>query len=251
VLVGAVFVPAAPVLVPRVAQGAAGELELCRRAVGDALADALAPPVDRVVVVGAGTLTRRIATSARGSLRGIGVDLTTGWGEDEAAAQGLPRSLVVAAWALAEAGWHGRTSGVEVAVDEASQVCLGLGAGVADEPGQVAVVVAADGTARRGTAAPGYTDGRSHPFDEQWILALAHADAQTLAGLDPQLAAELMMEGRAPLQVLAGAVLAAAGEGWQARSWWSDDPYGVAYCVASWRRRSPDGPQASSAVGDD
>jgi hypothetical protein len=239
VLVGVVVVPAAPVVVPQVAQGVANELEPCRRAVGDALADALTPPVDRVVVVGSGTTTRRVGTSARGSLRGIGVSLTTGWGDAEAAVEGLPRSIVVAAWLLAQTDWQGITAGLEVAVDEEPQDCLGLGAGLADEPGRVVVVVAADGTARRGTAAPGYTDGRAHGFDEQWMHALAQADAQALAGLDPQLATDLMMEGRAPLQVLAGAALAAGGNGWQGRSWWDGDPYGVAYAVASWRRRAP------------
>jgi hypothetical protein len=246
VLVGLVVVPAAPVVVPQVAQRAAGELEVCRRAVGDALADALAPPVERVVVVGPGTATRRVGTSARGSLRGVGVDLTTGWGGAEAAIEGLPRSIVVAAWMLAQAEWHGITSGLEVAVDEEPQVCLGLGAGLADEPGRVVAVVAADGTARRGTAAPGYTDERAHAFDEQWMQALARADAEALAGLDPQLATDLMMEGRAPLQVLAGAALAAGGDGWQGRLWWDGDPYGVAYSVASWRRRAP-----SDAAGVD
>lgn len=241
-LVGAVVLPAAPVLVPQVSQGAAPELDQCRRAVQAALGDVLGPPVDRVVVVGAGPSTRRVGTSAQGSLRGIGVDLTVAWGGAEPAADGtsrsgLPRSMVLAAWALTEAGWTGTTSGVEVAVDEDPQVCLGLGVGLADEPGQVAVVVAADGTARRGAAAPGYTDERSHPFDEQWMRALARADAQALAGLDPQLAADLMMEGRAPLQVLAGGVLAAGGKGWQAQSWWHGDPYGVAYAVASWHRQ--------------
>jgi hypothetical protein len=240
VLIGAAVLPAAPVLLPQVSQGAAPELEQCRRAVHAALTDLLGPPVDRVVVVGAGAATRRVGASAQGSLHGIGVDLTVGWGDveppaDGTASSGLPRSMVLAAWALTEAGWTGATCGVEVAVDEDPQVCLGLGAGLADEPGQVALVLAADGTARRGTAAPGYTDERSQPFDEQWTQALARVDAQALAGLDPHLAAELMMEGRAPLQVLAGAVLASAGAGWQARTWWEGDPYGVAYAVASWR----------------
>ena len=251
-LVGAAVLPAAPVLVPQVAQGAADELDLCRRAIGDALAEALASPVDRVVVVGAGSTSQRVGTSARGSLRSIGVDLTVGWGDAEAAPETLPRSIVVAAWALARAGWRGVTSAIEVAVDEHPQVCLGLGAGLADEPGRVAAVVAADGTARRSTAAPGYTDERAHAVDEQWTAALARADAQALAGLDPQLAGELMMEGRAPLQVLAGAVLATGGDEWSGRSWWSDDPYGVAYAVASWRRSVDGGARVeSSGAGDD
>ena len=250
-LVGAVVLPAAPVVVPQVAQAAAAELEPCRLAAADALTHALAPPVDRVVVVGAGTTTRRFGTSARGSLRGIGVDLTLGWGDGEPAPHTLPRSVVVAAWALAEAGWQGVTSAVEVAVDEDPQVCLGLGAGLADEPGRVALVIAADGTARRSTAAPGYTDERAHPFDDVWTRALAQADARVLAGLDPQLAADLMMEGRAPLQVMAGAVLAADGDGWLGQSWWSADPYGVAYAVASWRRPVAHDATAASAAGDD
>ena len=250
-LVGAAVVPAAPVLVPQVAQGAAAELELCRGAAGDALSGVLASPADRGVVVGAGTTTRRFGSSSRGSLAGIGVDLAVGWGDAEAAPDTLPRSIVVAAWALGQAGWAGVTSAVEVAVEEDPQVCLGIGAGLADEPGRVVVVVAADGTARRSTAAPGYTDERAHAVDDQWTQALAQADAQALAGLDPQLASELMMEGRAPLQVLAGAVLAAGGTGWSGRSWWSGDPYGVAYAVASWRRPVALDGQAESSTAHD
>lgn len=244
---GAVIVPAAPVLVPEVAQGAAAELEPCRRAVGDALASLLTPPVDQVVIIGAGSSTRRFGTSARGSLRGIGVDVTVGWG-DEAAADTLPRSIVVAAWALTQARWQGVTSAIEVAVDEHPQVCLGLGAGLADEPGRVVVVVAADGTARRSTAAPGYTDERAHAFDQQWMQALARGDAQALARLDPQLATDLMMEGRAPLQVLAGAALAADEDRWEGRPWWDGDPYGVAYSVVSWQCPAPSDPDGRTGT---
>ena len=50
--------------------------------------------------------------------------------------------------------------------------------------------------------------------------------------LDEALAQDLMMAGRAPLQVLAGAA-AAAGGTWQADLRWTGDPYGVAYAVAT------------------
>ena len=55
-----------------------------------------------------------------------------------------------------------------------------------------------------------------------------------LAALDPGLAAELAVAGRAPWQVLAAA---ACGD-WAADLLYSDAPFGVAYHVAVWTRRS-------------
>lgn len=235
-IVTAVVVPAAPVLVPQVARGAASELDGCRAAMVEAVRGATGAPVDRVMVVGAGGVTRRHGASARGSLRGVGVGLSAEWGSPDGDDHSLPLGLTLAAWALSESGWAGPVSGLEVAIDEEPQVCLGLGAGLADEPEDVALVVAADGTARRSTQAPGYADDRSIPFDEQWIGALADADPATLARLDAGLATGLMMAGRAPLQVLAGAALAMDGAAWTPHLTWRGDPYGVAYAVAWWHR---------------
>ena len=125
----------------------------------------------------------------------------------------------------------GAVASLEVARDEAPHVCLGAGAELADNGSRVALLVVADGTARRGPQAPGYTDGRAHEFDRAWVDALEQARPAVLADLDAQLADDLLMAGRPTLQVLAGA---AGDRRWAATLHYADDPYGVQYAVASW-----------------
>lgn len=231
--------PGAPVLVPTVSQGAASEMDAVREAIDAAVSDLVATGPDEVVVVGGGRRTRRHVEGSQGSFAPLGVRERVTLGRRESRVRPeddvpLPLSLTMGAWALSGVGWSAPASGVQVADDADPQVCLGLGAGVADTPGRTALLVVADGTARRGLGAPGYTDERSRPFDDRWTAAVAAADVPTLATLDPVLAAELMMAGRAPLQVLAGA---ATGVRWQAEVLAEDDRYGVQYVVARWHRR--------------
>ncbi len=58
--------------------------------------------------------------------------------------------------------------------------------------------------------------------------ALAEADTEALLGLDPALSAELMVAGRAPWQVLAGAAEAGGGS-WRGDLGYVAAPYGVTY----------------------
>lgn len=232
----AAVIPAAPVLVPDVAQGAAGELDSCRAAVDSALARLRGHTPEVIVVVGSGGRTGSHEPGAVGSLAAVGVrvraSLGTGGGDPVQPAT-LPVSLTLGAWALQRAPSGTATvRGFEVAGDAASAVCLGAGAGLADEEARIALLVVADGTARRGPKAPGYTDDRALGFDRQWLDALAGADSEGLAALDPVLADQLMMDGRAPLQVLAGA---AHGRRWVGEVAYDDDPYGVQYAVALWQ----------------
>lgn len=231
-LVAAVVVPGAPVVVPDIAQGAAPELDACRDAGDAALVVARAQQPDVVVVVGSGARTCRHAPGSSGSLRPVGVDLTLGLGGEPAAGDAaLPLSVTIGAWWLARSGWDGAVAGLEVARDEAPQVCLGAGAGLADDGSRVALLVVADGTARRGPTAPGYTDDRADAFDRAWVDALEQARPVVLADLDAQLADDLLMAGRPALQVLAGA---AGDQRWSATLHYAGDPYGVQYAVASW-----------------
>jgi aromatic ring-opening dioxygenase LigB subunit len=109
------------------------------------------------------------------------------------------------------------------------------GAAAVPDDRPVALLVMGDGTARRGEKAPGYADPRAEAFDATVVRALAGGDPRTLADLDPTLAAELLVAGRAPWQVLAGAALAARpGGAWRADLRYADAPYGVGYAVASW-----------------
>ena len=71
---------------------------------------------------------------------------------------------------------------------------------------------------------------RAEVFDGAVADALANADAETLAALDPDLATELGAAGRAPWQVLA----AATPGDWRGELHYSAAPYGVGYFVASW-----------------
>jgi hypothetical protein len=87
----------------------------------------------------------------------------------------------------------------------------------------------ADLSGRRSTAAPGYLDPRSVPFDEEVETALAAGDTAVLAAIDPVVAHDLLVGGRAALQVLAGAGPLGPGTVRAAL-----DPYGVRYVVASW-----------------
>jgi hypothetical protein len=93
-----------------------------------------------------------------------------------------------------------------------------------------------DGSARRTAKAPGSLDERAGPYDEIVGRALADVDLAALLGLQPGLAADLLVAGRASWQVLAGAVRAAGAAGWTADPLYADAPYGVGYFVCVWER---------------
>lgn len=236
-LVSAAVCPAAALVIPEVAQGAAGEMDQCRTACRQAVEDMLAAHPDLVVAVGAGLRTIGHPSGSVGTLAPIGVDLQAMLGAPDAPEPprppALPRSLTIAAWLLGRGGCSVATVGQEVATDESPTACASLGAEVAGGAAQrVGLLVMADGTARRGPRAPGYTDERAAGLDEVWVRALAEPEPSALAALDPGLCSDLMMEGRAPLQVLAGAV---GSTPVTAHLGYADDPYGVQYAVASWQ----------------
>jgi aromatic ring-opening dioxygenase LigB subunit len=92
--------------------------------------------------------------------------------------------------------------------------------------------VLGDGSARRGLRAPGYLDARSAGFDAEVERAVRTGDLDALLAIDPELARELMAAGRPAWQVLAGAL---AGKVVESEIRYCDDPFGVAYLVASLR----------------
>ncbi|MDQ7906466.1 hypothetical protein RB614_18285 [Phytohabitans sp. ZYX-F-186] len=148
----------------------------------------------------------------------------------------LPLSLSVAAWLINRAFvpvLPVTTRFVAIAESASAEECAAFARRLEPE-GPWALLAMGDGSARRGTAAPGYDDPRALPYDEAVERALATADLDALRGLDPALSAELMAAGRAPWQVLAAA---AAGGEWRATVEYSGAPYGVAYFVASWERQ--------------
>ncbi|MBW5484463.1 hypothetical protein [Streptomyces bambusae] len=237
-LVAAAVCPCPPLLVPQVAAGAAAELAAARTACSDALAVLAASRPDLLVVVGAAEQGGGYDQGTPGSFRAYGVDLAVRLGPPPAEPAGestggdLPLSLSVAAWLLDRAQWSGTPiAGVAVAERLEPEPCAVLGADLAATSERVALLVMADGSARRSLKAPGYLDERAEAFDAGIARALAAADTAALAALDADLAHELMAAGRAPVQVLAGA---AEGAGLAGRLLYEDAPYGVGYFVAAW-----------------
>ena len=207
---------------PEVAGAAAAELDGLRAACDDAVRHLLAARPDRVLTVGSGP-------EPSGAELGR-VD--------------LPLSRAVGVWLL---GRHGLAeapaAGRLVAVDADPRECARLGAALGADAGRVALLVLGDGSACRSAKAPGYLDPRAEPFDAGVARALAAADAQALMDLDAGLAQELLCVGRAPWQVLAGAVLA-DGRPWHATLHYDEAPYGVAYFVATFSPLSPLSPRS-------
>jgi hypothetical protein len=87
-----------------------------------------------------------------------------------------------------------------------------------------------DGSARRGPKAPGHFDPRAAAFDAGVERAIRAGDLKALLAIDPALARSLMATGRPAWQVLAGALAAQATA---ADVHYADDPFGVAYLVAT------------------
>lgn len=221
----AVMVPSAPLLVPAVAGGAAGTDEPLRSLVMQAVRSLLqdAGPAERVTVVG--------DAPASGLLQG-----TWDWSGFGVRARGsgsataLPLALALGAWMLDEVGFTGQRSYVGVSAGDDADSCSRLGASLAGAV-PLRLLVVGDGSARRSDKAPGHFDARAQDFDDQAVLALNTGDTQGLLDLDPALGRELMVTGRAPWQVLAGAATAL-----QLRSevLATQAPYGVNYLVARW-----------------
>ncbi|MER5703051.1 class III extradiol dioxygenase subunit B-like domain-containing protein [Micromonospora sp. NPDC002296] len=235
-LVAAAVCPHPPLLVPEVAGAAAGELDELRAACAAAVTRLLAAGPDAIVLVGAGPATLSFGSADYGSLRAYGVDRQVRlWRVNCAGGERLPLSLTIGAWLLGRSGTGLPRFAHAIAADAPPQECARVGielVGAAADH-RVALLVLGDGSACRGTKAPGYDDPRAQAYDDRVARALADADAEALLGLDPALSAELSVAGRAPWQVLAGAVRAAGGD-WRGELGHHDAPYGVAYLVANW-----------------
>ncbi len=132
----------------------------------------------------------------------------------------------VAGALLADAGWTGATA------YRAPEELGPREAGPAHPGAPVALLVMANGSARRGEKAPGHLDERSFAFDREVGAALAGGDAGRLAGLDADLGDALWAAGVRGLRRL-GALLGAAGGPPAAEVRWAGDPYGVQYWVVT------------------
>jgi hypothetical protein len=101
-------------------------------------------------------------------------------------------------------------------------------------PDPVTLVAMADGSARRSDRAPGHVHPAALAFDDCVERALRSGDAETLAGLDPQVAEELWCAG-VPALRLVGEL--ARDREVSAAVRYADAPYGVAWWVARWDLR--------------
>lgn len=215
-IVGAAMCPAAPLLLPGVtgaADSGAGLRVACRDAVGALLATS----PDSVHVVG---------TDGSAVTPHSYAPLLAPAGPDRP----RPLSALVAGTLLDACGWRGTREVLLVDAAHPTDACARTGARLAGAPGRAGLLVVGDGSARRGVTAPGYLDERARAFDERVVHAVRTADAGTLLRLEPGLAHQLMVGGRAPWQVLAGALEATGPV--TSDVLYVDDPFGVLYLVA-------------------
>ena len=215
-LVAAAVLPHPPILVPAVAAGAAAELDELRDACRRAVKAVAASSPDVTYLVGVDSAPHATSFAP--------------WGVDEPVdvPEPLPLPLLVGAWLTA-----GTSRSFVVVADELEpQECAELGAELAGSAGRVAIIAMGDGSARLSEKAPGYLDDRAAGYDDAAARALRQADAEALLGLDPWLARDLQVAGRAPWQVLAGA--ATALDPSLVEDLWHGAPYGVGYHVVTW-----------------
>lgn len=198
-------------IIPEVAAGAADDLAVVRSACDGAISSILAGSPDRVVVIGAGDLAADRDETAGGTFAAYGIDLHVGGADTE-----LPLSLAVGAWLLDRAGWAGPRT---------------YSTGTPDVGGRVALLVMADGSARRSTSAPGFLDDRAEAFDASIASALATGDSEALASLDPELGAELWAAGTPALRTMGQLT---KGADIVANLRVDVAPFGVGYWVADW-----------------
>ena len=241
-IAAAALCPAAPLLVRELTGGTLVLPELreaCREVTGRLLR---ARP-DVIAVVGAGPQTRTWDSASRLDVASFGgpaaaargpAGVTAGVAGGPAGAGAgtleLPAALGLGARLLDEAGYAGPRRLEAIGADEAPAACAAAGRRIRQAAGRVGLLVMADGSARRGRRAPGHLDERSAGFDAGVGRAFRDGDLQALAAVDPVLARELMAAGRAAWQVLAGALEGSVPE---VEVLYADDPFGVAYLVAS------------------
>ncbi|MFL6119871.1 class III extradiol dioxygenase subunit B-like domain-containing protein [Actinophytocola sp.] len=226
-IVRAAVVPHPPLLVPELVVGADVDVTAVREACLT-VATRLTSAAPRWLAVGTGPVGR-LGPDAAGTFAGFGVDVPVRMSDTATSSPdpAMPLSALVTAWLREHAGATEVTMHL-IPPDLSPEDCYALGERLAAEPAQVGLLIAGDGSHRHGEGAPGRSDDRASPFDAAVHEALRSADAKALQALDPKLADELGAAGRAPWQVLAGAM---------GQDRWTADarllvPFGVAYHLA-------------------
>ena len=214
-LVAAAVCPHPPLLVPELASGAASEMHDVRERCQAAVKALIATAPDLLAVIGADVGPRSTSFAPWGA--DVRVDVP----------EPLPLPLLVGGWLTRGVV----RSFVAVAPDLDPAECATLGAELATAANRVALLVMGDGSARHTEKAPGYLDPRAAPYDVRIAAALGSADTSALLALDPAEADDLLVAGRAPWQVLAGA---AQGGTLRPEGALFAAPYGVGYHVVTW-----------------
>jgi hypothetical protein len=225
-IVAAALCPSPPLLIPPLTGGALALPEL-RQACREVVAELLAAEPDVVAVAGAGESTARWAADEPAGAAAFAPGAGLAGGD-------LPSSVLIGRWLLEEVGFSGELVLMSVDCAEPVVSCARIGAGLAGGPGKVALLAMGDGSACRGPRAPGYFDQRSLEFDAEVERVVRAGELEALLRIEPGLAAELLVTGRAAWQVLAGAL---AGVPVETQVRYCDDPFDVAYLAASVRVR--------------
>jgi hypothetical protein len=247
--VAAALLPHPPLLVPELAGSAAAELDPLRAACRQALEEVLAA-AGTAILIGGGPVWGVPGPTARGSFRPYGADVEVtlpiprdhgtlldldlaGLPKPASLAE-LPLSLAVAAYLLADlrpppARLVAATVPTDLGPGAAAAVGRRL---VTGERGQEAVglVVMADLSACRTDRAPLAFRPEAAGLDASIAAAFREGRPGRLLEVDPGQAAGLGVAGRAPLQVMAGALDGAPRL--RGRVLYEDAPYGVGYLVA-------------------
>ena len=235
-IVAMACVPQAPLLLPGVTGGPVAEVADIQDAMAAAVQAVMDTGPDEVVVVGGAPATRvyppdapspagRLAPSPRCPPVPGALPVPLAIGRSIADGPGVPGMT-------GGPGGRGVPCVLQGVASSAPVLgCQQLGAAIAARPRRTALLVAADGSARRGEKAPGYVDSRAAGLDAGITSALSAADPGALLSLDAELCAELLVAGRAAWQVMAAA---GAGTSWSARMFFAGDPFGVSYWVLTW-----------------
>jgi hypothetical protein len=232
VLSAIAIIPSTPLLVPRLAGTAAGELTDLYQAV---FAAARAMP-EQWVAVGVGNADEVIATSAAGTFAGYGIDVPVGLSPDADVVGELPLCALIAAWVRSvgrpQTRAEVRVFGCDVEAEDAVKRGRDLRSTMDAVNDPVGVLVVADGANTLTERAPGGYDPASVAIQADLDDALASGDVAALSELPASIT------GRVAWQVLAG--LAGAGPG-SATELYRGAPFGVGYFVGVWL---PDGRSA-------
>ncbi|MCT9932923.1 class III extradiol dioxygenase subunit B-like domain-containing protein [Planotetraspora sp. A-T 1434] len=234
-LVAAAVCPHPPLIVPELAGAASFELDDLRAACDSAIRSLAEARPDLLVVVGGAERSARHPADASGTMRPWGADVRVGAGEPV-----LPLSLTIGRW-LVERTLAGVLPDLRfeaIAADASPGDCVALGREIARSADRVALLAMGDGSARLTEKSPGYLHPLAAPYNRMLGDAMASAEAGRLLEIDPAVAEELWVGGRAAFQVLAGAAEPVEGARRATRrlggSLYDDAPYGVGYFVARW-----------------